>query len=249
MINSIKLEGTTLNYDLVKRKRKTLELRIEYPGILKVTAPHFLSKSQIENFILEKSTWVLQKIEGYKECRLNEKIHEFKNGEIFLHLGEEYPLEIILRKGTRTIHTISNHQLVIEHPGHKKEALRNSLIGWYKDEGNRIIGERADFYSKHFSCVPKEIKVKEQKKRWGSCTHDNKLLFNWRIIMAPIEIIDSIVVHEMCHMVHKNHSKEFWGLVYHIFPEYKDAKKWLKSNSLSLDIRIKHENSLLDAGE
>lgn len=226
-----------------------MELRIEYPGILKVTAPHFLPKAQIEKFILEKSAWVLKKIEDYQARHLNEKIHEFKNGEIFLHLGKEYILEIKQRKDAGITHSIKDRQLVIEHPGNLKEVLRSSLVGWYKNEGCRVIKERAEFYSRHFNCAPKEIKVKEQKKRWGSCTHDNKLLFNWRIIMAPVKVIDSIVVHEMCHMVHKNHSKDFWELVFKIFPEYNDSKKWLKSNGLSLDILIEHENSLFNAGE
>ena len=83
---------------------------------------------------------------------------------------------------------------------------------------------------------PSLIKIKEQKKRWGSCTSNKIIYINSRISMAPIDVIDYILVHEFCHLVHMNHSKEYWALVGTIFPNYKAKRNYLKENSLKLNI-------------
>ena len=82
------------------------------------------------------------------------------------------------------------------------------------------INERIRYYQAQFDVKPKKVIIKDQEKRWGSCTKDNQLLFNWKCIMAPSPVLDYIVVHEMCHMVHMNHSKEFWHLLKRVLPDY-----------------------------
>ena len=83
---------------------------------------------------------------------------------------------------------------------------------------------------------PEIVKVKEQKKRWGSCTSAKKIYINSRIAMANLESIDYIIVHEFCHLIHMNHSKDFYNLVKEIIPNYKDSEKWLKENGYKLVI-------------
>ena len=99
-----------------------------------------------------------------------------------------------------------------------------------------IVSERVRDYNKYFKMKPSDIKVKDVKSKWGSCTYDNKLCFNYRLIMAKREIIDYVVIHEMCHMVHKNHSKDYWNLVQELYPMYKRCDKWLKKNEYLLQL-------------
>eukprot|EP00831_Metopus_contortus_P005866 TRINITY_DN12210_c0_g1_i4.p3 TRINITY_DN12210_c0_g1~~TRINITY_DN12210_c0_g1_i4.p3 ORF type:complete len:123 (+),score=27.65 TRINITY_DN12210_c0_g1_i4:169-537(+) len=95
------------------------------------------------------------------------------------------------------------------------------------------------YYQKFFAKEPTDIRIKEQKKRWGSCTSKNELLFNWRCIMAKSNALDYIVVHEMCHMYHKDHSKEFWELVASVLPDFEVRKEWLRNYGVRMDLQIR----------
>ncbi|GEM_PF-67505 len=118
----------------------------------------------------------------------------------------------------------------------KSEIFKKLLTKWYKKEAERIILQRCQILKTKFLKFPLKIKVKEQKKRWGSCNSKGYIYFNWRIIMAPIKIIDYLIVHEFAHLEHPNHSKGFWNFVQSIIPDYKNRKKWLKENELFLDL-------------
>jgi predicted metal-dependent hydrolase len=116
------------------------------------------------------------------------------------------------------------------------EKMRRAMEKWYRKKADRIINDRVGVYIDKIGKEPKIVKVKEQKRRWGSCTSKGNLYFNWRCIMAPPPIIDYIVIHEMSHLVHPNHSKRFWQKVESILPDYKKRRKWLRDNGLRLDL-------------
>lgn len=107
---------------------------------------------------------------------------------------------------------------------------------WYRDKAKEVISARIKYYQKFFSIAPADIKIREQKKRWGSCTSKNELLFNWRSIMAKSHALDYIIVHEMCHMYYKNHSKDFWKLVSSVLPDYQIRKEWLRNYGVRMDL-------------
>nr|MBP8743465.1 M48 family metallopeptidase [Acidaminococcaceae bacterium] len=118
----------------------------------------------------------------------------------------------------------------------KPERIEKALNKWYRERAQELITQRVLYYGRFFDGKPSAVQIKEQKKRWGSCTYNNKLLFNWRCIMARREALDYVVVHEMSHMVQKNHSPAFWQIVETIMPEYKLEKKWLKENVINMDL-------------
>lgn len=115
-------------------------------------------------------------------------------------------------------------------------AIKLSLEKWYREKTMEKVKERIQHYEGYFKDKVLDIRVKQQKNRWASCTWDNRILFNWRCVMAPEYILDYIVVHEMCHFKHKNHSKEFWNSVESVLPDYKLRKEWLKLNGFKMDI-------------
>ena len=118
----------------------------------------------------------------------------------------------------------------------RRTSSEGDLIYLYKKLAYEYLVRRCEYYSEFFEEDIKDIKIKEQKRRWGSCTYDNKMNFNYKIIMAKPEIIDYLVVHEMSHMPHKNHSREFWGKVCSILPNALELRKELKEISYKLDI-------------
>ena len=109
-----------------------------------------------------------------------------------------------------------------------KDSLNDVIIDWYKKEAQRILTDRVKYYAENYSLKYNKITIKEQKTVWGTCNSKNDLTFNWKIIMFNLDIVDYIVVHELSHSIHKNHSKSFWNLVESILPNYKELRKKLK---------------------
>jgi len=232
----LNINGRTVEYELIRRKRKTAELKLDPEKGLVVIAPNVASIKAVEELVSQKSKWILDKIDYMEKKKEKRQVRKFETGEKFMFLGCEYALEVIKTDFNAARLQLVEGRFLLEHPGCETSFLKEIFAGWYKKCAQKILSESVDKHSIYFDVAPKQVKAKEQKKIWGSCTHDNKLLFNWRLVMAPKWVIDYVVVHEMCHMVHKNHSKDFWDLVEKIYPRFKDAKDWLKENSLALDI-------------
>ena len=173
------------------------------------------------------------------------KERKYINGEIFYYLGKEYKLNIIEDKNKdnkkKYAHiSIKQDNLIINTNNNEKEFIKNELKKWYKIESEKIVIDRLEVLKKESEIMnnlsPNIIKIKEQKKRWGSCTSQKNIYINSRISMAPIHVIDYILVHEFCHLVHMNHSQDFYNLIKKILPNFKQEEKWLKENSYKLSL-------------
>ncbi|WP_250675449.1 SprT family zinc-dependent metalloprotease [Paraclostridium ghonii] len=225
-----------ISFNIIYRKRKTTSLEIKPDGTINVLAPNGLDKNFIISKVNEKSEWIIKKLDELKEK--NDKIQQkhYEDGDIFLYLGKEYKLKIIediSLVGYKV--NLEGEFLIVRVNTNNKELIKNVLKSWYGDETLRLSKERIDYYKSYFNDNVSEIKIKDQKTRWASCTYKNEILFNLRCAMAPIEIIDYIVVHEMCHMEHRNHSKYFYLAIERILPDYKNRIKWLKENGLKMN--------------
>ena len=226
-----------IDFELILSKRKTMSIEISAEGEVKVRAPMGISEEVIISQVMEKGKWILEKREeAYK--RNSKKVEKnYKDGDLFMYLGNKYSLKIKFSPFLKRISVrIIGKELVVCMTEYNKERLRKAIELWYREEGVRIIKDRVNHYLKFYPVKPRSIKVKEQKRRWGSCTYYNDLLFNWRCIMAPLKVVDYIVVHEMTHIVHKDHSKNYWNFVSKIIPNYKEQKMWLKENGIIMDI-------------
>lgn len=112
------------------------------------------------------------------------------------------------------------------------------LTAWYRKEAKNIISIRARKYAQNMGQTFGEIHIRDQKSRWGSCSSAGNLNFNWRLVMTPEWIMDYVIVHELCHLTHMDHSARFWGLVERYMPDYRAAKQWLKEHGQELVIRL-----------
>lgn len=225
-----------IRFNIIYRKRKTMSLEIKRDGIINVIAPNGLDKTFIVDKVKNKSDWIIKKLDEIEVLNNNRYIRSYESGDIFLYLGNEYILEVLVDKSTiGTSVSLENNKLIVRSNSNNKDVIQRALKNWYTDETLGIVKERINYYNLFFEDTVTSIKIKDQKSRWASCTYKNEILFNLRCSMMPIQIVDYIVVHEMCHMEHRNHSKDFYLAVERILPDYKERVKWLKNNGVRMN--------------
>ncbi|MBY6951036.1 M48 family metallopeptidase [Clostridium botulinum] len=217
--------------------RKNLAIEVETNGEVNVVAPIGVSEEEIIKRVKSKATWIVQKQYEVRNINVNKINREAVNGESYLYLGRNYTLQLMRKEYINKIEVkLFRGKFIVTTPTKDEEKIKVALEEWYREKALQKINDRIKYYKPFFNKEPKVIKVKEQKKRWASCTSKNELLFNWRCAMAPAYIIDYIVVHEMCHMYHKDHSKEFWNMICGIMPDYEVRREWLRNNGIKLDL-------------
>ena len=226
-----------IDFNVIFKKRKTMGIQIDSSGQVKVISPIGISEEDILRIVKTKAKWIIQKQYDIKSIK-NDKINrEAVNGESYMYLGRNYSLQLVDDKSIKEISVrLLQGKFIVTTNTRNQEKIKLALEKWYREKTLKRVRERVKYYKKYFKEEVTDIKVKEQKKRWASCTWNDELLFNWRCVMAPSNVLDYIVLHEMCHMVHKNHSKDFWNLVGEIMPDYISRKKWLKENGIKLDL-------------
>jgi predicted metal-dependent hydrolase len=226
-----------IEFDAAYRKRKTLEISVEPPNIITVVAPQDTPEKVIIEKVKSRAAWIVQKLYSFKDVQYQKLNREFVSGESFMYLGRNYSLQIIIDENIKKPEVKLYHgKFYINLPKKNDEAIHKAMEEWYRKKTKEKLQERIKYYDRFFNIKPIAVKVKEQQKRWGSCTSKNELLFNWRCVMARASSLDYIVVHEMCHLYHKNHSKEFWELLYSIMPDYEVRKEWLKNYGVRMDL-------------
>lgn len=237
MRKKLEYKSRIIEFEFIRRKRKTMGISIEPPDIVKVIAPLKVPEYMVLEKILGKADWIIRKLDEFSAKGITTTKKAFQTGELFLYLGKSYALNLVLDLKYRTpIIESQGSEIFIYTSSDDKDKLRSAMEKWYREKAMEVISQRVKYFQKHFTKAPIGIVVKEQKKRWASCTGKDKLLFNWRCIMAPEEVIDYIVLHELCHIVHKNHSKNYWDLVYSLMPDYKKKQDWLKYNGGLMNI-------------
>lgn len=226
-----------IEFEVKYSKRKTIEIGIEPPNVITVVAPDGVSDEVILKNVKAKAKWIVQKLFEINEIEHRRLDKEYVNGESFMYLGRNYSLEIIDDFSVKhPVTKLYQGKFYINTPIRDQIKLKKSMEQWYRLKTLEKVMERIDYYQKFFDDSPANVKVKEQKKRWASCTSKRELLFNWRCAMAPTWVLDYIVVHEMCHMVHMDHSKGFWNLVERIMPDYEKRREWLKNYGIKMNL-------------
>ncbi|MDH5358294.1 MAG: M48 family metallopeptidase [Gammaproteobacteria bacterium] len=233
-MQTIKGEGFTV--EVVKsRRRKTMALKVTHTGV-SIHIPTTLPLATAQAFILQKTVWIQNKIQQQKNRPLI-TTKRFINGEHHLYMGEEYPLSIARDSDTQNKIDFDGKYILFLGAAYDPtpEVIRSELISWYHQQAISYLRHKTMYFSDIIGLIPRSITVKNYKARWGSCNSRADIQFNWKIIMAPTDIIDYIIVHELCHIQQHNHSPAFWQLVKHYYPNYKTARLWLKNNGYKLE--------------
>lgn len=226
-----------IEFELEYRNRRTLAIQVKPIDKVLVLSPNGIPEYIIKEKVKSKGKWILKKLLDFKDSGYVPFNREFADGEIFMYLGRNYLLQLFLNIGLKKLMVkLSDGIFIIYTPTKDPVILKKLLEKWYRKEAEKVILERIECYKSKFSVEPVKIKIKEQKKRWGSCSSGGSIYFNWRIIMAPPLVIDYIIVHEMSHLIHRDHSSKFWKHVESVLPDYKVRKKWLRNYGIRMDL-------------
>lgn len=224
-----KVEFPRIEYQLMrsKKRRRTISLHVKQDGRVVVYVPFRTPESEIEKFVSEKRPWIWRK-QSEMEISSQSGEKQFQPGEAFLYLGQSYPLEI--QGGNNNGHplTLSFGKFVLD-KAHIEEA-RGLFIQWYKKEAKEKLAGRINYYCNRLQLYPKGFRITSAKCRWGSCSGDNRVSLSWRIMMAPLKVIDYVLIHELVHIREKNHSKRFWSYLEKFVPDYKKHRLWLRTH-------------------
>jgi predicted metal-dependent hydrolase len=220
----------SISYEIVYTDRKTLNISVERDKSVIVRAPSGLSKERIEEVVQKKKMWILEKINHYQKYPEDIETKEFVSGETMMYLGKNYDLKIV-KKEIKGVEFDNGFKISEFNRSRAKEIFKK----WLMDQGLDRIKSRTTYYAKNLGVNYKEIKISDMKYRWGSCTVKGNLVFNWRIVKAPITVMDYIIVHELAHLIELNHSPEFWNIVAVQLPEYEKARIWLRNHGEVLE--------------
>jgi len=207
------------------KRRKTIALIIDQEGRLIVRAPAHTSRRKIENLVYEKSAWIQRNQREAQTRPPAARPKRFHNGEHFYYLGRGYPLVLSKR---RKPPLILNGRFSLAESAHE-DALK-VFSEWYREQCREIVTERAANHARRLNLRYRRIRITSARTRWGSCSSKGNLNFSWRLVMTPLEVIDYVVVHELCHLREPNHSTKFWARVAAAMPDYRTQRKWLKDN-------------------
>jgi len=213
-----------------RTKRRTIALIVEQDGTLTVRAPLRASRASIQQFIHEKMDWIKRTREKLGSI-VQSPARQYVDGETFLYLGSSYHLKLV--RPQRPSLQFEDGFTLSQTAQKRGEAL---FTRWYRGQAFEVISERVSQYAKNYGFTPKRVKISSAKTRWGSCSADGTLNFTWRLVMAPLDVIDYVVAHELAHLRIKNHSRKFWNAVEAIYPEYKKHRKWLRENGEKLNL-------------
>ncbi len=214
--------------EIIRSSRKTLSLTIDPFGRLIVRAPRSCKEERIFQFIQEKERWILRKKAEMQGAGMRLP-PENLNGYEFLLLGNL--CRICLIEGKNISYDGENKIVYLP-----ERNARIRLIKWLKENAKRIFMQITEEKAKQMQAQFQSVTICNAKSKWGSCSFDNKLRYTFRLIYAPKEVIEYVVIHELAHTKYKNHSPLFWTEVEKYVPDWKEKRKWLKTHGILMKI-------------
>ncbi|MCO5113621.1 MAG: M48 family metallopeptidase [Bdellovibrionaceae bacterium] len=230
---------------IIERKPYLRYLRfcLKPNGVLHITAPKNRPLTMIEQEVSEYKDWVLKKHHEYEKIRQRAPALRWQTGQAFPYLGESYFLKLEPFTGHRPLIQFDLDQLHYFYPEtwdtkplqEKSMLLRQALLKFYKEKAVLEIHARTRKWSEAMNLFPKHLSFRNQKTRWGSCSSEGKISFNWRLIAYAPELMDYIIIHELAHLKHQDHSARFWSLVERFCPQYDLCRKSLRHQQYDAD--------------
>lgn len=215
-------------------RRRTISLFVDpFEGVF-LRAPFGPSVESLSKLVHSKAIWILKKQKQIEEIKEFLPKREFVGGETFLYLGRQLRLKVLDSKNNsspkvrmkegRFVVALNNHFTELG----RKRVIRKALLNWYKEHAQKLLLSRIGIYSKKLDLSSPEVFLANQSKRWGSCNYKGRIRLNWHIIMAPMSLVDYVLAHELCHLKHISHSRDFWRLLGSIMPDYETRRECLR---------------------
>lgn len=230
--HSIVFGGETFTF-LIERtaRRKTVAISVGFDGV-RVLAPSDLGDDRVLGIVRKKGAWLLRKQAAYRELA-RPAAKEFVSGETFHYLGRQYRLKLIPDETAVTTRIIARGSSLVApvlpkgHEAIQRAAVRSGLRHWYRAHAIQHFPARARMIAETLGIPTPTVNVVDQSKRWGSCDSRGRIRLNWRLVMAPMPLVDYVIAHEACHVLEHNHSRRFWRSLETIMPDYEDRLRRL----------------------
>ncbi|MBK6980799.1 MAG: M48 family metallopeptidase [Betaproteobacteria bacterium] len=222
---SLLIAGEPLDYLLVRRRgRRGVGLKVDEAG-LTVSAPLSVPVARIEKMLLESRAWVFGKLEVWRSRQV--PVQSWDDGASLPYLGE--PLTLRLATGRRAPAVIDGAELRVTVPELGEEAVRKAVVAWYRKAALAHLAHRAFFFSRLAVLAPPRVILSSARSRWGSCNSRREVRLAWRLVKARPALVDYVVCHELAHLRHMNHSREFWAEVGRMCPDYRRLREELEA--------------------
>ncbi|MCR5734292.1 MAG: M48 family metallopeptidase [Lachnospiraceae bacterium] len=245
MKDHIIVNGTEIEYECLKQRRKTLSVRVKEDGSVTVKAPGWVSNREIKAFVSDRANWIYDKVTLAKE-RSKLKKKSFGNGDICRCLGKDYLLLVESAEKDRVRESESGSIIHVWTTDVSQEHVRELLKKlWYK-KLKEYANERIEAYMPVITAYSEKkgiklrqytgLSIKTMKSRWGSCSVKGHINLNVKLIAADTDVTDYVIVHEMCHLMYMDHSPDFWSAVEYVFADYRDMIRSLRDDGWSYDI-------------
>ncbi|HLY75451.1 MAG TPA: SprT family zinc-dependent metalloprotease [Planctomycetota bacterium] len=229
----IEIEGRRIPY-VLRRSLRARYLRADI-GLrtgLRVTLPDGLNEARVDAFLRSRRRWLLRALKRLERLASIIPDRSLGHGTSVPFLGEALTLNLSLGKPARVGRL--GDSLIVHAPRRTRAAVRAALEEWYRGEAARILEQVALDLCRSHGLDYRKIVIRDQKRRWGSCSSNGTLSFNWRLMLAPSEVARYLVAHELAHRVHPDHSRRFWEKVADLCPGFRDQERWLKKYGVSL---------------
>lgn len=237
-VQSIELNGQTIDYTLrFSAKAKRRRIRVSSKGV-EVVLPLRADARQAESLLRDHSDWLMRQTQRMAEMgQLRNAQNEQSKGTLLLR-GQPMQLLVTTEATERAYGRVehSGDKLIVYLPAGSDIDARLVLESWLRRQARHDLLKQITERSAQMSLIPNRIYLMNQRTRWGSCSSKRNLSFNWRLVLAPPEILDYIVVHELAHLKEMNHSQRFWLLVRSFCPDFERHKCWLKENEWRLTV-------------
>jgi predicted metal-dependent hydrolase len=212
------------------RRRRTIEISIDASGGVCVAAPVRTPAHEIDAFVRKKQRWIAKAVDAMRSAGPHAQ-RRFVTGDALPYLGQTLRLRVV-EDGAEGVTRVEDGLEVrvdaLQDESERRAAVRQRVEGWYKSQADAVLRERVRLFAPLVGAVPARVLVKTQKTRWGSCGKDGALRLNWALIMAPLPVVDYLVVHELCHLRQAGHGRRFWRLVEKVLPDYVSRRRTLR---------------------
>lgn len=233
MTHQIVFDNKSINFEVIKSgRRKTSEITVDPQGVI-VRVPSEKRMTDIEKIVRKKAGWIISKQQEYNQSVSEVSRPTFEEGSRLPYLGKMVPLEILKANEPAKVRLLKGKFLVLA-ANEDRETIRLLYENWLKEKADNFLPSIVAKYSKALDVSPTRIVVKNMRKRWGSATKNNVLNLNVNLLKAPEDAIEYIVLHELCHLIERNHSRRFWDLISRFMPDYRNKAEWLRMNALGL---------------
>jgi|Deesub1362B_J571_1020462.scaffolds.fasta_scaffold00018_135 hypothetical protein len=217
----VSINGRDFRYRVVRNSVKHAYIKLKRDLQIEVVVPKKVNGLDVENLILEKKDWIEKKAE-----EIERSLRIYKDGKV-LFKGKEY--EVVFERGERDKVLQKGSKFVVQYSDGDPVEI---LLDWLKERAKKELVREVESWSKKLGIEPNNVRIKEMKTRWGSCTKKWNVSINWQVIVLPKRLRDYVIVHELIHLSELNHSKRFWARLAEVFPDYQELRRELKKYAI-----------------